>query len=308
MPYARPTVPGVVHFLSRRTTRRHFLLRPDANRVSQRIFLYVLGHYAARHGVRVHALNVMSDHIHLVLSDPRGAFPRFARDVHREVARALKVHRRWDEEVWNKSQTSRVELCTPETVLDKLAYTLCNPVEAGAVERYDQWPGVTLRVDELGRKTITIGKPEIAYFQGPSWPPAVTIAFTLPAMLSDVMSDGAVREAVQALVEEKTRAAHRRMRDEGKRFFGVQKVLSAPITTRGTAPEKNVDRNPTFATGRDRALFFQKVAELRAWRAAYQDALDAWRKGDRDVEFPPHTWLMRELHGARVAEPVPLAA
>ncbi|MBZ0115776.1 MAG: transposase, partial [Sandaracinaceae bacterium] len=82
----------------------------------------------------------------------------------------------------------------------------------------------------------------------------------------------------------------------------------APITTQGTAREKTVDRNPTFATGGDRAFFFQRVAELRAWRAAYHEALDAWRKGDRDVEFPPHTWLMRELHGARVAEPVPLAA
>jgi putative transposase len=283
-------------------------LRPDGDRTSQRIFLYVLAHYAAQHRVEVHSLIVMSDHIHLVVSARRSVMPLFFRDVHREVARAMKVHRRWDEEVWNKSQTSRVELCTPEVVLDKLAYTLCNPVEAGAVERYDQWPGVMLRVDELGRKTITIGKPELDYFDGPTWPDAVTIAFTLPPILLDVMSPADVREAVQALVEEKTRAAHRRMREEGKRFFGVQKVLSAPITTQGTAPEKNVGRNPTFATGSDHALFLQKVAELRAWRAAYQEALDAWRAGNREVEFPPHTWLMRELHGARVAEPVPLAA
>lgn len=276
--------------------------------MSQRIFLYVLAHYAAKHQVEVHSLIVMSDHVHLVLSARRRAMPRFFRDVHREVARAMKVHRRWDAEVWDKDQTNAVELCTPEVVLDKIAYTLCNGVEAGAVPRYDQWPGVMLRVDELGRKTITIGKPELAYFQGPSWPPAVTITFTLPPILLDVMSPADVREAVQALVEEKTRAAHVRMREEGKRFFGVQRVLSAPITTQGTAPEKNVDRNPTFATGRDRMLFEQKVAELRAWRVAYQQALDAWRKGDREVEFPPHTWLMRELHGARVAEPVPLAA
>lgn len=276
--------------------------------MSQQIFLYVLGHYTQRHGIRLHALSVMSDHIHLVLTDPRGVLPHFFRDVHREVARALKVHRRWDEEVWNKSQTSRVELCTADVVLDKLAYTLCNPVEAGAVEEYDQWPGVLLRVNELGRKTITISKPKLAYFDGPSWPPVVTIVLSLPPILLDVMSAGDVRGAVQARVEDKTRAAHRRMREEGKRFFGVRKVLSAPITTRGTAREKIVDRNPTFATGSDRALFFQKVAELRAWRQAYQDALDAWRKGDREVEFPPHTWLMRELHGARVAEPVPRAA
>ncbi|MBZ0115781.1 MAG: hypothetical protein K8H88_02215 [Sandaracinaceae bacterium] len=122
------------------------------------------------------------------------------------------------------------------------------------------------------------------------------------------MSPADVREDVQALVEEKTRAAQARMREEGKRFFGVQRVLSAPSTTQGTAPEKNVDRNPTFATAGDRALFFQKAAELCAWRAAPEEALDAWRKADRDVVFPPHTWLMRELHGARVAELVPVAA
>ncbi|MBZ0115780.1 MAG: hypothetical protein K8H88_02210, partial [Sandaracinaceae bacterium] len=61
----------------------------------------------------------------------------------------------------------------------------CNGVEAGAFQRYDQWPGVMLRACELGRKTITIGRPELAYFHGPSWPSAVTIPFTLPPILLD---------------------------------------------------------------------------------------------------------------------------
>ncbi|MBZ0118970.1 MAG: hypothetical protein K8H88_18380, partial [Sandaracinaceae bacterium] len=73
------------------------------------------------------------------------------------------------------------------------------------------------------------------------------------------------------------------------------------------APRSNLSSSPRKMTP-GQVSCRQRVAELRAWRAAYHEALDAWRKGDREVEFPPHTWLMRELHGARVAEPVPLAA
>jgi len=52
-------------------------------------------------------------------------------------------------------------------------------------------------------------------------------------------------------------------------------------------------RNPTFAVGRgQRKLFFNAVAELRAFRRAYRQALERWRSGLRDAVFPRGTWCM----------------
>ena len=45
--------------------------------------------------------------------------------------------------------------------------------------------------------------------------------------------------------------------------------------------------------------FLTAVRELRAFRAAYRTALEAWRLGVRDVVVPFGTWLMRVVHGAR---------
>jgi len=56
--------PGVVWALSRRTTRRHFLLNPDEARQMEQAYWYCLGHADRLHGVAVHAVCVMSTHSH----------------------------------------------------------------------------------------------------------------------------------------------------------------------------------------------------------------------------------------------------
>ena len=52
----RPVLPGVIAMSTRRTTLRHFLLRPDADGTGQNIFLYCLAYAARKFGIRVHAI------------------------------------------------------------------------------------------------------------------------------------------------------------------------------------------------------------------------------------------------------------
>ena len=67
---------------------------------------------------------------------------------------------------------------------------------------------------------------------------------------------------------------------------------------RAKAYEVFGDRAPTFATKNSgKSGFFAAVRELRAFRAAYRTAFEAWRQGVRDVVFPYGTWLMRVVHG-----------
>ncbi|MDH5492385.1 MAG: transposase, partial [Myxococcales bacterium] len=159
----RQVIPNVSVMSTRRTTRRHFLLRPDADGVSQNIFLYCLAWAARKFGIQVHAVVVMSTHWHVILTDPQGVLPRFHEEFHRHLANAMKNHRGWPAELLDKRQTSVVELLCPAAILDKIAYAIANPVDCGAVPSARQWPGVIVMPDEVGNKTFHATRPEV-YF------------------------------------------------------------------------------------------------------------------------------------------------
>ncbi|MEM7436102.1 MAG: hypothetical protein AAF436_13175 [Myxococcota bacterium] len=125
--------PGTTWALSRRTTRRHFLLRPDEAREMEQCYWYCLAYAAELHGVVVHAACLMSTHSHEVVTDVRGELPRFLQTFHRLLALTTKAFRKWPEEVFNKRSSGAHALLTPEATLEALAYLIANPVEAGAV-------------------------------------------------------------------------------------------------------------------------------------------------------------------------------
>jgi REP element-mobilizing transposase RayT len=82
------------------------LLRPD--RVMNQILSYLLAVIANRCGLRVHAFCAMSTHLHIVVTDVSGTLPAFLHAFHRTVALCTKVHRTWNDVVWDKSPTSVV--------------------------------------------------------------------------------------------------------------------------------------------------------------------------------------------------------
>ena len=52
----------------------------------------------------------------------------------KDVANAMKVHRKWEGAVWDDRPTNALELLTPDAVVQEFAYAaLVNPVSAGFV-------------------------------------------------------------------------------------------------------------------------------------------------------------------------------
>jgi REP element-mobilizing transposase RayT len=138
----RPRIvdPGATLALSRRTTRRHFLLHPDEAREMEQVYWYCLAYAAKLHGVLVHAACLMSTHCHEVITDVRGEYPKFLETLHRNLALCTKAYRGWPEEVFNKRSTGVHALLTPEAMVESIAYLIANPVEAGAVRYAKDWP------------------------------------------------------------------------------------------------------------------------------------------------------------------------
>ena len=73
MSVPRIVEPSLPVFVTRRTVCRFYLLRPDRELTEG--FLYCLGAAAERHGIALHAVCVMSTHVHLVFTDVRGVYP-----------------------------------------------------------------------------------------------------------------------------------------------------------------------------------------------------------------------------------------
>jgi len=301
MTQPRLVVPGDTLMITRRTLRRHHLFRPDS--AIRQLYLYALALCARQFGILVHAVTLMSTHEHLIVTDPQGRYPEFLRRLHRLVSLGTKVLRKWEGPTWDPEQTSVVRLLTEQAVIEKLAYVMANPVKAGLVCHARDWPGITVLPHELGRRVWTLGRPE-AYFNAKNrqWPGTIKLTLTLPGSLERTYGADALREAVQDELERQERLAHQEFKKRGWRVLGAARVRRLSPYRRATSFELLRDRNPTFAVGRgQKNMFFEAVAELRAFRHAYRQALEQWRAGLRSVVFPQGTWCMCRVHGA-VAE------
>src|SRR5689334_15515821 len=148
MTQPREIAAGATYMLTRRVLRRHLLFRPDA--AITQLLIYALAVSTRRFGVHVHALCAMSTHLHLVVTDVRGVLPRFLQFFHRIVALGTKVLRGWEGPVWDHEATSVVRLLTRVAVVEKIAYTLANPIAAGLVRRAHEWPGAKVSPNEIG--------------------------------------------------------------------------------------------------------------------------------------------------------------
>ena len=80
----RHVVPGRTHLGTRRCADRAFRLRPATKpNETNHIVRYALGLGQLKTGVQIHAVSVMSNHVHVEFTDPEGRYPEFAREVNR---------------------------------------------------------------------------------------------------------------------------------------------------------------------------------------------------------------------------------
>jgi putative transposase len=291
--------PGTTWALSRRTTRRYFLLNPDQARELEQCYWYCLGLTAKRFGVVVHAGCLMSTHSHEVVTDVRGVLPRFLQEFHRLLALCTKALRGWPGEVFDKRSTGQHALLTPEATIESLAYLIANPVEAGAVRYAKDWPGAHTLPRNIGTRVVKVKRPP-HYFDpdNTAWPDAVELRLEMP---TDLELDYGTKLAQQRIAERVKDREHRAW-EESKRtgiaFAGARRVLRQTHTKRARSYEDFGGLNPQFAAAGHQEAAAQAVRRLRAFNAQYDKALAEWTAGRRTL-FPVGTWWMHVFHRAR---------
>jgi REP element-mobilizing transposase RayT len=287
--------PGVVYLITRRCTQREFLLRPSAQ--LNAIFEFVLAVAGRRYGISLHAYCVMSNHVHLVLTDVYGTLPAFFQYLASLVAKATNSsHGRW-ESFWAPGSYSAVALETTDDVVEKTAYVLANPVAAGLVKHGRDWPGLWSAPESIGGLPFVVSRPK-AYFRARgSMPESATLRLVVPAGFASASDFAAqVREAVAA----KEAEAAARLASDGRSFLGTAGVLAQRPTERPAPGEPRRTLSPRVAC-RDKWKRFEALGRLTTFLCDYREALAAWRKGVRDALFPEGTYLMRIAHGVRCA-------
>jgi len=297
--------PGRVTANDRRTTRRHFLFTPDLAGTMAQIFWYCLAVAARDNNMLVHAALLISTHPHYSVTDQDGRLPDFRRQFHRLLAMCTKAFRGWPEEVFNKSQAGEHEVLTPSAMVKSIAYLIANPSLGLAVRYSKDWPGAKTLAHEIGTRVIRVRRPDL-YLDptNPNWPEWIELRLVMPEMLIEYYGSlAAAQEAIAQQVRIYERAARQKAKRLGRSFMGARRVLRTCHTTRASSHEIFGSLNPQFAAAGDVEAARAAVKRLKAFNAAYDEALERWTRGERDVVFPHGTWWMRVHHGVSCHPP-----
>jgi len=281
----RQVLPFATYLVTRRCAQRQFFLKPS--RTTNATFLYLLAVAARRFHIQVHAFCVLSNHFHLVLTDPHALLPAFHQFLDALVARAVNASLgRW-ESFWAPSSYSAVRLVDAEDILDKTAYTLANPVAAGLVRSGRQWPGLWSAPERVGGEGYKAKRPKDFFDPKGCLPEQEVLELTPPPGFESEE----FRERLTAALAEREQDA---VRERGS-FLGVERVLAQEPTGRPRSGEVRRGLNPRVAA-RDKWKRIEALGRLVDFLRSYRAAWKARQAGQTGVTFPLGTYLLRVLH------------
>ncbi len=289
-------LPGVTYLFTRRCSERRFFLRPSAQ--VNEIFLYCLGLAAQVHHIQLHAFCAMSNHYHLVLTDPEARLPAFAQLLNAMVARAMNVVlERWDH-FWAPRSYSAVRLLGEWEYVEKAAYVLCNPVNAGLVPLGRMWPGAWSAPERVGGAPYEARKPEVFFDPYGLLPEQVEVRLVPPPGYGAEEFRGVLSRLTGSVEREKVA----RMRQEGQRFAGVRRVLTLDPETSSLSVEERRATAPLFAS-HDKWKREEMSRQQETFLEEHEEAFRAYQDGDHRLVFPAGTYWMRVILNARCRAP-----
>jgi REP element-mobilizing transposase RayT len=285
-------VPGVTYLLSRRCFNRQLLLRPS--RKTNLIFKFCLAVAAEKTGVIIHAFCVLSNHYHIVATDPHGNLPVFMHWLNEYVAKCVNADLgRW-ESFWAPGSYSSVTLSDSEAVIERLVYTYTNPVEAGLVRTHTDWPGAMSYPADMGGEPEVVARPEGFFRNNGLVPESAALRLVPPPAFEKDRSSWlpVLRERIRVR-ESEIRA---KFNEKKRRFLGRRAVLRQSPFSRPDSAEPRRGLNPRVAT-RDKWRRIESLQRLKSFMDAYRAAWEEFCAGVSTVVFPFGTYAMRIRFG-----------
>jgi putative transposase len=126
---------GIYHVYARGNNRQRIFVDDE----DRRLYLALLHGVAERYEWRCLAYCLMDNHVHLLIETPK---PNLAQGMQRLQSAYAQLFNERHDRVGHlfQGRYGAVRLETDEQLWSTLAYIAANPVEAGMVERADEWP------------------------------------------------------------------------------------------------------------------------------------------------------------------------
>src|SRR6185436_1413882 len=274
-----------------RTFQSRFLLRP--NPTLNQIIAGVLGRAQRRLGVLCHGVIFLSNHAHLLLTvndaDQLANFMEYINsNIAREVARLLD----WPDRIWARRYQAIVVSGEEAAQVERFRYLLSHGCKEGLVAWLRDWPGIHSvralldgepirglwfdRTQEYAARNRGEDFDRLKY--------ATEETFELsPLPCWAHLSPEAYRERVAALVAEIEQEAAAALARTGRQPLGVAGILRQNPQTRPNWTKKSPAPAFHAATKAIRKTLWEMYA---AFLAAFREAAEKWRVGDRTAKFP----------------------
>ena len=295
------------------TIQGRFLLRPDREGRVNEVVLGVLGRAQRLYGLLLMGISVLSSHLHL-LAYPADAkqLSSFMRHVGGNLSKEIGLLHNWPGKLWARRYRGIRVSDEEEDQVARLRYLLAAGVKEHLVERAIDWPGVhsaraltrdhplrgwwfdRSREYAARRRGERPGRYEYATEETvildplPCWAhlPIEEVRRRVKDLLRDIESEAAAERRRPSSERGRSSAATRRS-VAPKKVLGVEKVMSADPHYR---PEK-LERSPAPDFHARRKSVRKAMREAYAWVvAAYREAAERLRAGDRLVSFPEGTF------------------
>jgi putative transposase len=279
MTQPRPVYPGDRTMAQKQCYGQEFRLRPDRD-VCQ-VILYVLGYTAAKYKMELHEFVFMSNHDHIVTTDPHGKRPKFIGLLHSLIARAVNSRFGDVDSLWSGRRHSAPRLMREQDVYDKCLYTLLNPVAAGLVRYAWDWEGVTSFGLEYDVPRV-VAKPD--FFFSDKMPEQVTITLRRPKDVKPELSDRELRADIRAETKSRQGDIVAKFREEKRTVMGMKRVLRQPRRNRPAKRDIRQGIRPNIAA-KDESVRVEAIAELKEFWAEYQVAMRGDQAGE-EVVYP----------------------
>ena len=300
----RPILSGSTYVISRRVSQRMYRLRPSKD-INQ-LVLYAAAIAQTRSDVKIHALCVMSNHYHAIVTDSKGKLPLFTETFNKLIAKALNHLQKRQENFWaGSSQVSHVLIGDRPAMLKQMAYVVCNPVEAGLIEKSSDWPGINLWTPG-SRKTL---RPAF-YFrtqeQGGSLPLNAKLTISTPDSMLECDHQAESLKLLKSFIRGQESVIRTKHRESGRPFLGnlackAIDIFDSPKTPFKPNTDEDGDINPKVSCG-SKVIKKKLLKLIEIFVNEYKDCLESLKAGIQDIVFPAGTYRMKACFEHQVSE------
>lgn len=309
---------GQTLFITLRAVGRSYRFLPE--RAVNDIIRYALAVTAEHYGIALHEFEFLSNHGHILLTDVEGRLPDFMRDLNSLISRQLNAHRGHRGTNIEKGYNA-VAPQDAEKVLDHAVYTLANACSANLVKRTRHWKGVNSFAMRYGTPVV-VKRPKVGMWKyedeagrrgnkrrrkttlnanrarrrcRSKLPERVELVITRPPGVSPHLSDHELRNEILRRVDIRERELIDQRARTRRRVVGMRAVLAQDWQASPRSKEDLFRTRPSFS-GRSKWARIEASQRRHQYLEHYAKARDAFNAGDRGVEFPHGTWLMRRRH------------